>query len=460
QDGIDVEALKRRLNLLQMTIDVYTDHLADAAERCAEWLPQQAGDDCFDVATVATAAAFAHFADYRLSQGREMMRIAGSSIAQAESDYGAAWVAVVATMPLLYEGDFSRASGQLKQALDKARATLGEDSGILGTAALLAAKCAVELGRDEKAASLLALGMRKFRIHGVLDTAVFGLDAALKLWHGDKHDAFSLLELRDAVEAYPPRLALLFACLLIRRLVRLGKLDAAQEEAARAGIPIEGPSARLVFRGIELNASTHDLIAAAQIDLDLARGHIRRAATRVAKQSKSAKAGGRSARMVELALDEAYINICSHKREVAARHLARAAGLAAKRGYIRPFRDRAELIAGLVNETRMKDWGFALDEERTFFARMCQDLPLTNSALLEQLDELNVAPTLTDLPTARELELLVLIETGLTNQQLADRLSLSVATVKWHLYNLYTKLGVSNRAGALSRARALNLLAR
>jgi LuxR family maltose regulon positive regulatory protein len=36
----------------------------------------------------------------------------------------------------------------------------------------------------------------------------------------------------------------------------------------------------------------------------------------------------------------------------------------------------------------------------------------------------------------------------------------SVATVKWHLYNLYTKLGVSSRSAALARARALSLLAR
>ena len=65
-----------------------------------------------------------------------------------------------------------------------------------------------------------------------------------------------------------------------------------------------------------------------------------------------------------------------------------------------------------------------------------------------------------DSPTSRELELLRLIEVGLSNQQLADRLNVSVATVKWHLYNLYTKLGVSSRSAALARARSLNLLGR
>jgi LuxR family maltose regulon positive regulatory protein len=63
-------------------------------------------------------------------------------------------------------------------------------------------------------------------------------------------------------------------------------------------------------------------------------------------------------------------------------------------------------------------------------------------------------------PSAREVELLSLLDQGLTNQQLADRLSLSLATVKWHLRNLYTKLDVGNRSAALAKARALNLLPR
>jgi len=87
-------------------------------------------------------------------------------------------------------------------------------------------------------------------------------------------------------------------------------------------------------------------------------------------------------------------------------------------------------------------------------------LPIANSQLLEQLERLDVETQLLETPTPRELELLSLIEAGLSNQQLADRLSVSVATVKWHLYNLYAKLGVSSRAAALAKGRALNLLSR
>jgi LuxR family transcriptional regulator, maltose regulon positive regulatory protein len=63
------------------------------------------------------------------------------------------------------------------------------------------------------------------------------------------------------------------------------------------------------------------------------------------------------------------------------------------------------------------------------------------------------------LPTSRELQLLALLEEGLGNEQVADRLSLSVPTVKWHLHNLYVKLGVRSRSAALARARTLQLIA-
>lgn len=52
--------------------------------------------------------------------------------------------------------------------------------------------------------------------------------------------------------------------------------------------------------------------------------------------------------------------------------------------------------------------------------------------------------------TSRERELLKILATGLTNVQLAGKLTISVNTVKFHLKNLYDKLGVNNRAQAVA----------
>jgi LuxR family maltose regulon positive regulatory protein len=63
-----------------------------------------------------------------------------------------------------------------------------------------------------------------------------------------------------------------------------------------------------------------------------------------------------------------------------------------------------------------------------------------------------------DALTARELEVLVLLAQGLTNQQISARAQISMTTVKWHVKNIFAKLGVGTRVGALVRARELKLV--
>ncbi|MGW4928518.1 LuxR C-terminal-related transcriptional regulator [Agromyces sp. NPDC004153] len=54
--------------------------------------------------------------------------------------------------------------------------------------------------------------------------------------------------------------------------------------------------------------------------------------------------------------------------------------------------------------------------------------------------------------TAREVEVLRLVSTGLTNRAIGERLSLSEKTVARHLSNIFGKLGLSSRAGATAYA--------
>ncbi|HET90608.1 MAG TPA: helix-turn-helix domain-containing protein [Chloroflexi bacterium] len=50
--------------------------------------------------------------------------------------------------------------------------------------------------------------------------------------------------------------------------------------------------------------------------------------------------------------------------------------------------------------------------------------------------------------TEREIELLQMVATGITNREVAHKLSISVNTVKVHLRNIYTKLGAESRTEA------------
>ena len=54
--------------------------------------------------------------------------------------------------------------------------------------------------------------------------------------------------------------------------------------------------------------------------------------------------------------------------------------------------------------------------------------------------------------TARELDVLRLVATGLTDAQVADQLVLSPRTINSHLHSIYGKLGVSSRSAATRHA--------
>jgi DNA-binding NarL/FixJ family response regulator len=60
--------------------------------------------------------------------------------------------------------------------------------------------------------------------------------------------------------------------------------------------------------------------------------------------------------------------------------------------------------------------------------------------------------------TKREVEILTRIASGATNKQVAEQTFISEKTVGRHLANIYTKLGVSSRTGAVTWAYANNVL--
>jgi len=60
--------------------------------------------------------------------------------------------------------------------------------------------------------------------------------------------------------------------------------------------------------------------------------------------------------------------------------------------------------------------------------------------------------------TERELSVLMNLAYGLTNVEIANKLYISVHTVKAHLESIYEKLGVTNRVQAAMKAVALNFI--
>ena len=69
---------------------------------------------------------------------------------------------------------------------------------------------------------------------------------------------------------------------------------------------------------------------------------------------------------------------------------------------------------------------------------------------LQTANPLDVDPA--SVLTPKEHTIFALLQNGLTNAQISEKTGTSVTTTKWHLKNIYSKLGVSNRTEAALRA--------
>jgi LuxR family maltose regulon positive regulatory protein len=139
-------------------------------------------------------------------------------------------------------------------------------------------------------------------------------------------------------------------------------------------------------------------------------------------------------------------------KEQALIKLKQALAIGKSENYMRIFVDEGPPMARLLYEAVAR--GIAPDYTR----RLLAAFPVAEP---EQTDPPQAqAPTsgLVEPLSERELEVLQLIAEGLTNQEIADRLFLSLNTVKVHTRNIYGKLGVSSRTQAVAKAQRLDLL--
>ncbi|WP_318247305.1 LuxR C-terminal-related transcriptional regulator [Halobacillus litoralis] len=136
------------------------------------------------------------------------------------------------------------------------------------------------------------------------------------------------------------------------------------------------------------------------------------------------------------------------KKEQAIQVLHQALILAEPFGGIRTFTDEGPSMQRLLTEASAQGVMPNYVEKilDTFSVGKMFTHPTTSSkTLVEPLSE-------------RELEILTLIDYGLSNKQIGERLYLALSTVKGHNRNIFDKLGVKRRTEAVARARELKIL--
>jgi LuxR family maltose regulon positive regulatory protein len=153
--------------------------------------------------------------------------------------------------------------------------------------------------------------------------------------------------------------------------------------------------------------------------------------------------------VIENLVLQALVLQAQGRKEQALGPLERALQLAEPEGFVRSFVDEGVKMTGLLHLAARR--GIL----RTYALKLL--------AILESRPERirrTAAPglppsVLGDLLSPRELEILEILSTGLPVTQIAEKLCVTVSTLRTHIRNIYEKLGVHSRIEAVSVAREM-----
>ena len=165
----------------------------------------------------------------------------------------------------------------------------------------------------------------------------------------------------------------------------------------------------------------------------------------------AAEAGGRTGSVIEILVLRSLAQQALGDLRGALGLLTVALGRAEPEGYLRVFVDEGSRMRDLLRHATAR--GVAGEYTRRVLAAF-DDRAKPAAAAPNRTPVSGLVQAL----TTREVEILRLIAAGMRNQEIADHLELSQATVKRHIANAYGKLGVSHRTEALAKAKALGLL--
>ncbi len=389
--------------------------------------------------------SFGHKTRGHIDGGLEVVAETRRWLEQSEGYYALAWTAYVEAVLHLKRGSYFDARLACTRGLELVERRLHGHPGQTSLLHTLLAGISYEFDEIDQALVHLELALSSVNEYGPADAVIVAYLTQARIQHLRHDESGALAMLREGQELGEQR-----------GLQRVTLSLAAEEchSLARAGRHEE---ARLVATRFDF----HELPArggASPLSSDKA---LRAASRYLLKQSP---------RVVVEALDAAIDN--SQQRELAHRSVEllvlralaekedgdwasaladvrRALTIAAPRNYVRVFLDEGRELGALIDRLDMEQ---LRGSEAAPLARRLQRAMCTpdvqGGAPIGMGEDL----------TKRELSILKRLESGLSNREIAEAIFVSEGTLKWHLHNVYGKLNVKNRTGAMARARALGIL--
>lgn len=436
---------------LRVSLAVLTGDLDGAVTQGEEALPSLPVDDtfCRSMVIVHLGTAYRMRGELEravelLSEGVELCREVGNAPAWlvASSQRAIAWMTL---------GDLRLAHDAFREAIEYESKLGLTHLGFAIASHLGLAEILREWNRLDEADAILGPTLdvlERLDDREQFGTKLYGLIILIRLrmGQGDLDQALDVAE-RAMSEARSARLSdwefERADAFRVRILLALGRLDEAYAWADEA----PEPTPPLHF--------TREIAYQTLVRTDLARGRADEARKLIEQARELASSGHLRRRLIELDVLASLALIDAGEIQEAQAILSQALELAEPDGYCRVFADDGPELLPLLEDLQRNPpaaagWSTGFLEQ--IIEASGQAPPIEAAPVTEP------PAGLTGLLTSRELEVLELLAEGLSNQEVADRLFVSVGTVKRHTHNIYGKLDVNSRTQAIVRGQELRLL--
>lgn len=422
--------------------------LRDQPDECSRlaqaWIRQHEGAHGFGMAVASTVSAFSYKCAGEPNAAQAALREAGHSFSLAQSAYGLGWVDVVGALALVHTGRYREALAQLETGLQRCP---GEQGFGITRALLRAIEAHVRYERGELAAVQDLLGdvLGLLAEQGVVDAIALGYTAAARLRAsgGDFGAALDLLSEAEQIglRRELPRLVGLMHAERALLLLRVGSTLRARALLDAMPAPESATAAIRLLRA-RLAIAEGDPAAAVEL-LDLV--------------EVEARVDHRLLLQCEALLLRAQAEDLRGEEALALSAFGTALGLAGSEGYARTLIDDRRPLASLARRWLAAGTEPAAAAGRQLAVQMAAAAGAPPAEALSAGPRAEPGTAAAIVLSARQREILSLLNQGLSNSQLAKRCLLSESTVKWYLHNLYESFGAANRTALLRAVREQGL---
>ncbi len=442
----------------QLFVLAAQDRIQDLGERALEAGKRLNESDGFQYAVTFNSRAMYLVGQSSFEEARSLLLRARPLHDRDGSLFGQAYQEAIYSMALSAEGRIGEAVGGLAAAL---RRTEEEASGSVTAGSVIAmylADAYYEQNRLPETESLLndygALAEKQVIVDALAVMHV--ARARMAFGRGDLPAAEAVLE-RALYQGYQHgfhRLVGYAQAERVRQATLSGDLDLAERRLREYDLPRFAADAELMFHAGETEAHT---VTWARLMIRL--GRLSEARTELQWAIRIARGRRRRRRELKLLLMLAMAQHAEGHLNLARRSLLEALEIGRPCQFVRSFLDEQAPALQLIKDVRHHFGG--LPE----LAGQEALLAYVDHLLTEAGEGAAVAPppqaiddAAGEALTDKERRLLRYVAMGLSNKDLASRLSVSTNTVKWHLRNIFEKLHINNRMQAVAVARRLGLV--